>query len=601
MKMKRFINIFLVCILFYSSGCDTWESDLNVDPNITSEGGESTTDYEYEPSEFMVDMLNYVVRGWDYIYWNVCPAVCEYHGKTISLSQGNRHQAWHAFDDSPHGGPWNSGYAAVRFISSMRSAAIDNEDAAYQSIATIWECYNFFNLTLMYGDIPYSESIMEDAPLTPKYDNQEEIYRTLIEKLKEAGKAIDPTEQVDSETDLIFSGDMARWQKFANTLLIRYAMYMSDADQEAAITLLNEILNNPGSYPVMESNSDNASFHYNGVDLRARFYWLSSAKIDEAPFSNVFIERLVSLKDPRLPIYARPVKLVHDDANNNVLPSNAGTDKYAGHIYGITTDNAYASAWNSGSNYASKLGSYFRSVDEKGNPTDESGRVPMNLATYSEMLFFLAEAAEKGWISNETAETYYNAAVNASFEQYEVSFNSEVYEGAFATEGFSSVDEYLAQQSVAYTGGRDPLNLIAEQKWIASFLLCYEPYFDHRRTMLPEWRASSGSVAYSATGSATKFPSRAAYPNSEASLNANNVADAKANGFDIPITDQETRNEALMWLLESKGQDWLQMPVFQEPNYKSEYPVKSGDAEYGTAFKSWYDAHWNTMFWWKNE
>ncbi len=594
------ISVVLLFMLLLA-GCDTWEDDLNIDPNSPSTGGESSANYDFEPSEFMLDMIATVVHGWDYIHWNVGSAVCEYLGKTISLSQGNRHQAWHAFDDSHEGSSWVQGYKAVRYIRQLRNAAIANNDVDYLAIATIWECYDFFNLTLLYGDIPYSESIIDNAPLSPVYDKQEDIYFTLISKLKSAGLSIEPSSQVDAVTDLIFGGDMTKWKKFANTLLIRYAMYMSDVAPDSAKALLNEILDHPEVYPVMESNSDNAFFHYDGVQYKSAYYLFDASKLDEAPFSNVFIERLVSLNDPRLPIYARPVKLVHDDSTKNVLPSNPGVDKYAGHIYGITTDNAYASSWNDGSNYASKLGDYFRTEDDKGTATIECATVPMALATYSEMLFFLAEAAEKGWLANgAAAQEYYESAIQASLDQYGASFTSEKYTRAFDG-SVSSTEDYLAQPQVDYEGGRDKLTLIAEQKWIASFLMMFDPYFDHRRTMLPKLRASSGAEAYNTTGSATKFPSRAAYPNSETSTNKVNVDKANATAFDIPVVNQETRNEALMWLLQPKGQDWLQMPIFQEPNYKADYPVRDIDPEFGTNFQGWYANYWNTMFWWKNE
>ncbi len=608
MKNLYIRNTFFVLFIIslFVSGCDTWEKDINIDPNYPSEGGESDSDYDYDPSEFMLDAIWYVVRGMDYIHWNVFSAVCEYHGKTKSLSQGNRHQAWHAFDDAAYDGPWGSGYEAVRYIRNMRDAAEDINDEEYEAIATIWECYDFFNLTLLYGDVPYSESIIDDAPTTPVYDDQKTLYHTLMRKLMEASESIDPTSSIDAETDLIFGGDMNQWKKFANTLLIRYAMYMSDADNDSACIYLNTILNDTDTYPIMESNDDNAAFHYDGSEYYSRYYLLASAKMEEAPFSNVFIERLISISDPRLPIYARPVEKTHDDATLNVLPSNSGTDKYAGHIYGITTDNSYAGVWNGGSNYASKLGEYFRTEDSEGTATSDCATVPLNIATYSEVLFFLAEATEQGWISTgTTAKEYYEQAVEASFDQYDASFTSTDYENAFAeSDRLSSVDDYLAQDQVAYDGGRDHLTLIAEQKWIADFLLMFEPYYDHRRTMLPEWRASSGAEdGYSTTGSGRKFPSRAAYPTSEASTNGTNYAYARANGFDIAITGQSTRNEALMWLMQSdtKDQDWLIMTEFEEPSVPEEYPARDADETYGTSFKDWYDNNWNSMFWWLNE
>lgn len=584
-----------VAALLLLSGCDTWESNINVDPNNPPTLGEKETS-DYDPSQFMLDMVWNVITAWDYIHWNVGAAVCEYHGKTISLSQGNRHQAWHDLEYI-----WNPSYSSVRYIKKMRNAALAMSDKNYLAISQIWECYDFFNLTLLYGDIPYTEAIQDNAPIDPVYDKQENIYFTLIGKLRSASLMIEKGENVDEETDLIFGGDMTKWKKFANTLLIRYAMYMSDAAPDSTKAILSEILSDPDAYPVMESNADNAYFHYDGVQYRSSYYRLSASKIDEAPFSNVFIERLVSLNDPRLPIYARPTLYTHTDSTKNVLPSNKGAAKYAGHLYGITTDNAYASSWNAGPNYASKLGEYFRTEDDKGNATDACSTVPLALATYSEMLSFLAEASEKGWIqTSRRPKEWYELSIRASFDQYNALFSTDKYKNAFGSTSLNTVEDYLIQKQVHYEGGRSKLLLIAEQKWIASFMLMFEPYFDHRRTMLPPLRSSSGAVAYESTGSSTKFPSRADYPSSELSTNAVNVANANLTGFDIPVTGQGDRNIALMWLLRKKGSAYLQMPVFQEPNYKAEYPCREGDAAYGTNFQNWYNQHWNTMFWWKN-
>ena len=592
--------LFLICIsttLLFSS-CDTWEDDINNDPNSPpySKTNQNDKAADYEPQQFMSDMLWNTISGWYYIDWNVAPSVCEYHGKTLSLSQGNRHQAWHDLEYV-----WKPCYNDALNIKSIRKTAIAVNDKKYVAVADIWECYNFFCLTNLYGDVPYSQAISENSPITPVYDSQEFIYKTLIAKLKAASLSIENNaSSIDATTDAIFGGNMLKWKKFANTMLIRYAMYMSDAAPDSAKAILNEIINNPSVYPVMESNDDNAMYHFDGSTHRSQMYTLSKSKIEEAPFSNIFIERLVSLKDPRLPVYARPVKSTHSNSALNALFNNKGTDKYAGHLYGITSDNAYSAAWNGGANYASKLGEYFRTEDDKGSATIDCATKPLALALYSEMLFFLAEAREKGWITTGTAKDYYERAIQASFNQYNATFTSDKYLRAFSDEALKTADEYLAQPDVSYSGTRDKLTLIAEQKWIASFLLSFEPYFDHRRTMLPKFRASSGAEAYVNTGSGTKFPSRADYPLSEAATNSVNYYAARAQSFSEPITSDANKNTVLMWLLKPKGKDWLQMPVFQEPAYKAEYPHDATDTEFGTSFKSWYDTNWNSMFWWKN-
>ena len=372
-------------------------------------------------------------------------------------------------------------------------------------------------------------------------------------------------------------------------------MYMSDADPVAAKDILNEIINDPEAYPIMESNADNASFKNDPIERPSVLYNISKGKIEEAPFSNVFIERLISLRDPRLPIIAKPVREVHTDPETHILPSNPGPVKYAGQLYGITTDNAHASLWNGGFPFASALGDFFRKEDATGLPLIESASTPTLIALYAEQEFFLAEAIQRGFIGGD-AQAHYENGIRASFEFYDAQFGTDKYTGAYAQQGYNNTEEYLSQPSVDFQGGRDQLTLIAEQKWLASFFLGIEPYFDHRRTMLPELRASSGAENFGPNGSGSKFPSRAAYSDAELANNPQNVGQARQEGFDVPIESDESRNEAKMWILQNAD---LQMPIFQEPIYSSEYPKIESIPGSGDNFKVWYDAHWETMFWWK--
>jgi hypothetical protein len=118
--------------------------------------------------------------------------------------------------------------------------------------------------------------------------------------------------------------------------------------------------------------------------------------------------------------------------------------------------------------------------------------------------------------------------------------------------------------------------------------------------MLPRFRVSSGAEAYVNTGSGTKFPSRADYPLSEAATNGPNYYAARAKAFDEPITSDANKNTVLMWILKPKGKEGLQMPVFQEPAYKAEYPASATDLAFGVNYKTWYNTNWYTMFWWLN-
>src|SRR5690606_40225337 len=61
--------------------------------------------------------------------------------------------------------------------------------------------------------------------------------------------------------DILYNGDLQKWRKFANTLMIRILMRQSakkDVSQQVA-----EIFNNPDRYPVFSSVDDGATLVYN--------------------------------------------------------------------------------------------------------------------------------------------------------------------------------------------------------------------------------------------------------------------------------------------------------------------------------------------------
>ena len=478
----------------------------------------------------------------------------------------------------------------------MRRAAQGAGDTRYEAVADIWESYIMYVLTLMYGDIPYFAAVSDELVTQVEYDSQAVIFPALMDKLKLASDLIgNQSDPISASNDVIFSGDIQKWKKFANVLRFKAAVYFHNANPELTEGVMKEIVNNPGQYPMFESNADNANFSFDGIQRISPFYIKSIADEDNLPMSNVFVERLLSLFDPRIYQVAKPVQKVWDDSNLYVVPSNKGVDKYVGHLYGITTSNGDAATWNGGVEYASRQTSdFFRPVDENFVPQEGAKTTPWFISHYPEISFLKAEAALKGWISGN-AQSYYEQGIGASMDMFKATFTDQRYSRAYAEDALGGLTDYLGQQHVSWTGGRNREILIHEQKWIACYQLLFEPYFHHRRTMMPQLRASNNAAAFESSGSGTRFPGRADYPESEHQKNPEGVKKAWKDGFDIPITGESDRTDARMYIINNGLSPSLQMPIFIEPVVSAgEYP---GDIN----FKSWYDAHWKSMFWWENE
>ena len=200
---------------------------------------------------------------------------------------------------------------------------------------------------------------------------------------------------------------------------------------------------------------DNFLVHFGGVTRISRWFTYTSLPFNHH-MSNILVERLISLKDPRLYVFAEPPQKVHDDPNIWVLPSNPGPVPYVGHLYGLTTSNGDAVSWNGGREYTSRIGDWFMILDEDNNIGSEMASEPMVWATYSEMNFILAEIVKRGIIAggDGVAKQYYEEGIKACLEYYDCEFaGNEKYDGAYGNEGLSDVTEYLTQQQVDWNGG----------------------------------------------------------------------------------------------------------------------------------------------------
>ncbi|MEN6455832.1 MAG: SusD/RagB family nutrient-binding outer membrane lipoprotein [Prolixibacteraceae bacterium] len=589
MKYKIF-SLLLSLILLSFTACDTWDDDINIDKN------RPVFDENMTPQLFVTSCLAGIyglgaTGPWE-TSWNVLMPTTLYNAKSKSLSQPCRHRAWHDLD----GNVWPKCYQNLKNIKLLRQAAIGAGDGRYEAVADIWETYIMYIMTLLYGDLPYFGAIGEELIYQVEYDKQSEIIPEMLNKLKRVNELIKDTDNpIDAETDWIYAGDIQKWRKFANVLRFKLAMYYHNAKPAEAESIMKEIINNPTQYPVFSSVDDNCNFNYDGVNRISPFFAETISSEQNLLMSNVFIERLLSLYDPRIYQFAKPVQKVNSDPNLYVLPGNKGTDKYIGHLFGITTSDGDASIWNGGVEYSSRQATdWFRPVDANFNPTEAAKKVPLLLSHYPEFLFCKAEAALKGWISGD-AKSFYEQGIRASFDMFSATFTDARYAKAYGPDALSGVEAYLSQPQVSWNGGRNQQVLVAEQKWIASYQMLFEPFFDHRRTMLPGLVASDQAAKYESTGSGTRFPARADYPSSETEKNYDAVMLANATAFDIPVTGETDRTEARMWILNNTSSPSLQMPIFNEPlKASNQYPGQ-------TNFKAWYDANWNSMFYWLKE
>jgi hypothetical protein len=312
----------------------------------------------------------------------------------------------------------------------------------------------------IFGDVPYSQALDIDN-ITPQYDDAATIYNDLISKVKAAVAGIDESGDGFGGYDLYFGGDLAMWKKFGNSLLVKMGITIGDrALVEASYA---------GAFQMGES----CELAYPGGAMSNPLYQdlVQSGRSDFVP-ANTIVDLMNGLEDPRRPAYF-----------------TEGPDGgYVGGIYGES--NAFANY----SHIAARI----------QEPT-----YAMTLLDYTEIAFYMAEAAEKWGIGDMPAEDYWKAGIQESFDYWMV-------DGAAA---------YIAAHPY------DGMASIGNQAYIAFYVRGFVGYTSYRRLGYPVMNAAP-SPAESADGA---VPRRFTYPINEQTLNGANrqaAVDKQFNGND---------------------------------------------------------------------
>ena len=471
MKFKYIPILFSAILATSFTSCKKELADINKNPN---EAENPLPDY----------LLTGAIKSTTDAYWGTnninSSLLFVQHWAKIQYTDPDRY----IFSNTDLQDLWNSGYTkGITNLNKLIELADAQQNTNYRGVAKVLRSWTFLLLTDAYGDIPYSQAIQIKQFVTPKYDAQKDVYFGLLDDLKSAqadlalnGKAI--------AGDIIYGGKIDRWKKFANALRLRIALRIADREPEKTKAVLAEIATEGGAY--ISSNAEIAQLVYvtspNQNPISNTFDTRNDHRI-----SKTIVDKLKSLSDPRLPIFASPTK--------DVTP-----EVYIGVPNGLLTSDANSL----GLNKTSKPGTYFLAPS-----------APAVILSYAEVLFDRAEIAARG-LSNEDPAALYKQAVEESLRQYGV------------TEG--EINTYTNLPAVKYNAGNFKKS-IGEQKWIALFGQGLEAFAEWRRLDYPEL---APAVAGTLGG---KLPVRFIYPGREQSLNGENYKAAVAKqGADLLTT-----------------------------------------------------------------
>ncbi|MCG6188058.1 SusD/RagB family nutrient-binding outer membrane lipoprotein [Maribellus maritimus] len=403
---------------------------------------------------------------------------------------------------------WESYYDILRTNALLIENANKNGLAFHEGVGLTMRAFLFGQIADYWGDAPYTMALQGNTGeidyLYPEYDSQETIYSGIISDLETAVTlfASGDVTSVDGNADLYFSGDPEAWEKFANSLLIRYYVRISNKTSESQAAV--EAIVAGGMY--IKSASEDATMDYTGGsdDTWPLVYDSETSSTRNLSCSTI-IDQLNVTNDPRKSVWFAPVAvkwvadtniegeasdMLADGVPTPILPDwidYQGTEVEYTRLYNPNdverNDSEYVGvppgllqadihSFNGCENGAQGRHNYhvsmLNSIFMDGSP-EPGDLLQARILSAAEMHFTLAEMALDGWNVGD-AENHYNEGVRASLETWGVEDDYD----AFITE-------------VSFNGTKDQ---VLTQKWVASFCNATEAWNDYKRTGYPQFTLS---------------------------------------------------------------------------------------------------------------
>ncbi|MGN0213519.1 MAG: SusD/RagB family nutrient-binding outer membrane lipoprotein [Muribaculaceae bacterium] len=425
-----------------------------------------------------------------------------YLATITSWSYTNYNNDHYALYPNWYNAAFNDAYTDI--MQPYKSLYENTEDGSVaRAMGTVVRVLGMSRITDMFGPIPYSKF---GTGTQVAYDSQADVYASFFNELDESITVLSDfskssSDRVMAKYDYIYSGNVAKWLKFANTLRLRLAMRVSNVNEAKA---REEIAKCVDLGQFIET-VDDAAYLHQGTYLTFinPFYEITVSWNDEK-MSATMDCYLNGLADPRVSAYYVPAADGAYHGVRNGMPS-VNKDNYINN----------ASSMNSNSNDGMKW---------------------MDAA---ETNFLLAEAKLRFDLGTKSAREYYEAGIKASFDYWGVggadAYIADTEKRALDTytdpynSRATSVTSMLTYTSICWEDGNDSENLkkIALQKWIALFPDGQEAWSDMRRTGLPGW-VRIYNYGYQTDVANNELISRLRFPTTEYSNNTANTQAAVA-------------------------------------------------------------------------
>lgn len=355
------------------------------------------------------------------------------------------------------------------------------QSPAYSGVARLQLAYMFALTTDLWGDVPYSQAGYGMEFQQPRFDQQRDIYlgnpqlgiQSLFNMVREGLADLDrPSVLKPGADDIVYAGDLAKWKRMGNTLLLKLAIQVSNVAPDTTRSVISSVI--AGNNFINDNAQDfQVAFKTSTLNQNPMYAFDYGTRPTEEMLSARFLTLMRNLNDTvRLAkYYTKPngVFTGYENGNNVAAPVLASRSRYNVYVVG------------------------------------SGGEAPVRLITNFQRAFILAESALLFGTAGDPNELY-QEGIRASMKK------------AGLTD--AEINRYFTDNPAVVTlsgTNEEKRKQIITQKYIAWVGNGIEAYNDFRRTGYPTL-----ALALNVTGDdPTTIPKRFPYVDTERQRNPN--------------------------------------------------------------------------------
>ncbi len=500
--MKKIFILLTIVALSFSSCKRIDFGDINRDPSVPTEG---------DIDGLMRGAMVNFATGSGRVYYSNATLYAQYQSQTIYTQE----QRYAQYKGSFYAYYVNQLSALNEVYNTMNDPKLRGSTDNMRAIAKLMSILIIKRVTDTYGDVPYFDALQGMDNLTPGYTSQKDIYLDLLVQAKEARDLLNPGAFTpEGDTDIFYGGDINKWGKFANSLILALSLQMSNTPEAPiAKAAYQEALGN--GYGLIEDSEDNMVFT---PDPRGKvFNPISASRPGDFKVTKELTDALrgsnpetwgTSITDPK--------NITSNHTNDLRLVAMVDDNTADGLAYG------YQSYPKAIRNDATSMNTQLNSEDS-----------PFVLFTAAYTWLNRAEGVVLGWNTSDTFDDALKNGIVESYKQFFAGYDITNYTAAinYATNTYAPAR--IADAANATIG---QAQVVGEEKWFALFPDGFTAWAEQRRTGFPELRPAPNAL------NGGVIPHRMLYPDNERNVNPVGWAQGVQG-----LTPQEDKNTSKIW------------------------------------------------------